>query len=355
MNLLECDGKKLLEKYSITIPKGYIIESADEITTLEPLVLKAQIPVGGRGKAGGIKVAQFYEQAKKLAEDLLSKSIKGYKVKKLLVEEKLAIQKEFYISIVLDRSVGLPIAIVSEYGGIDIENVPEEHLCKFKINPLIGLQEYMLRKIALVHKNLIEIAKNLWQLFINEDCILAEINPLVLTQDNKFVACDARIIIDDDALYRHTIEKQEFADALENEAKEKDIALVRLDGNIGVIANGAGLTMATLDMISFEGGKPGIFLDLGGGASETRVLEALNLILKANLKVILINVFGGITRCDDIALALKQFLQNNKIPLVVRLKGTKEQEAKEIIKSCNLPVVESFEDAVKITVALTNK
>lgn len=365
MKLPEYKGKEIFAKYGIPTPKGIVVSNAEQLKEFNfPCVLKAQVLVGGRGKAGGIKFADNLEEAKQKIKEILAMEIKGEKVKEVLVSEKLDISKEYYLSIALDRKEKLPLIIFSEEGGINIEEVEEEKIFKIWINPLIGISDFAIRnllsKIKIGKeegKQLADIIKKLYSLFEKEDCELAEINPLVLTRDNKFIAIDSKVIIDSDAIFRHKEYSaiEEELTPLEKKAKEKDIAFVQMDGDIGVIANGAGLTMATLDALTVFGGKGKVFLDIGGGADEEKVKDCILLMKQANPKVILLNIFGGITRCDVVALGIKEVLQKEgiNIPIVARIKGSKEEEGRTILKDAGFYSAETLEEVVKKAVELS--
>jgi succinyl-CoA synthetase beta subunit len=363
MNLLEYRAKQIFSKYNLPVPKGFVISKFEQLPQIKfPAVLKAQIPVGGRGKAGGIRFANNEKEFVNEATELLGANLLGYSIDKILAEEKLEIDKELYLSISIDRSAKLPVLMASQYGGVDVEEVDEKNIIKTHINPFIGIQDFIIRKLisklnlpSELIREFSNLVKNLYSLFKKEDAELAEINPLVITKDKKLVAGDAKLIIDTDALYRHEEYKgyESFQEHLERKASEKGIAFVRLNGNIGVIANGAGLTMATLDSISYFRGKPGIFLDLGGGAESERVKYALELMLEAKPKAIFINIFGGITRCDEVALGLKEVIQKGiDIPMVVRIKGTNEKEGSEILEGLGVKTVSSLEEGASKVVRL---
>jgi len=358
LKLYEFDAKAIFSKYGIPIPKGMVIEKIEDANTLEnfPVALKAQVLVGGRGKAGGIKFANNAEEAKGQLKELLGMQIKGFKVNRILAEEKIAIEKEFYLGFILDRAAGLPMFIASSYGGVDIEVVPEDKLFKAHIHPFIGLQPFFLRDLVNKMgekergKELAGIAKKLYKIFNELDAELAEINPLVITKDGEFIAADAKITIDDNASFRHKeIKVDEELKPLEREAKSKGISFIQLDGNIGVIANGAGLTMATLDCLNRFNGKGGVFLDLGGTDDPEKVREAFVLMLKADQKVIFLNIFGGITKCDTVALGIKDALAKEKlsVPVIARIRGRNEEEAKEILEDAGLIATANLELAAK--------
>ncbi|MCC6057132.1 MAG: ADP-forming succinate--CoA ligase subunit beta, partial [Desulfurococcaceae archaeon] len=334
-------------------------------------VLKAQVLVGGRGLAGGIKFANTPEEARDVAIELLSKSIRGEKVNKLLVEEKVCIAKELYLSLTIDRAVRKPVYIVSEMGGVEIEELAKKHpekVYKLYVDPAIGFTEYIARN-ALKFLNipwnyiqdLINIMNAMYKIMMDYDAELVEFNPLALTCDGRLVALDVKIIIDDNSLYRHPeLQKLSGRDLSEYEKKAKDLGFsyVELDGDIGVICNGAGLTMATMDSILYYGGKPANFLDLGGGAQSERIKEAVKLILThPKVKVLLINIFGGITRCDEVAMGIVKAVKETGIskPIVIRMLGTNEEEGKRILVEHGIQVFSEMDDAVKKAIEIAKQ
>jgi len=367
MKLFEYQGKQLFEKCGIAVPKGKVFERKNEISCMSfPLVLKAQVPVGGRGKAGGIQSADNEKDAKEKIASILSMTIGGYHVEKVLAEEKITVQRELYLSIVLDRSHRMPLLMASRDGGIDIESVSDDCIIKEWINPLIGIQAFHIRRIltglqlgAEVEKEISRVMSRMYQLFRTYDCELVEINPLVQTKDNKIIALDAKVIINDDALYRHPDIVPEHVEltVLEKDAKEKGISFIQLEGNIGVIANGAGLTMATLDALTHYHGRGGVFLDLGGTDDPEKVQQAFELMKKAEPKVIFLNLFGGITKCDTVAKGVKAVITKEGIhcPVITRIKGMNEDAAKEILKDAGLITATSLQDAAKISSAMAGE
>jgi succinyl-CoA synthetase beta subunit len=358
LKLYEFNAKSIFSDHGIQIPKGLVVEKQEDLNAIEkfPVAMKAQVLVGGRGKSGGIKFAKDLDEAKRHLEDLLKMEIKGFKVNKILIEEKVDIESELYLGFVLDRSEGAPMLISSSFGGVDIEDVPEDKLFKAHVNPLIGIQPFILRglidKTGMKEhaKELADVAKRLYKVFADLDAELAEINPLVITKDGKLIAADAKITIDDNASFRHKdIKVEADLKPLEREAKAKGIAFIQLDGNIGVIANGAGLTMATLDSLNRFNGKGGVFLDLGGTDDPQTVKEAFVLMHKAKPKVIFLNIFGGITKCDTVALGIKEALGSEgiKIPVVARIRGRNEEEGKKILSDAGFIATENLELAAK--------
>ena len=301
MKLHEYKAREIFERYGIPVPKGILVESAEELKEFNfPAVLKSQVLIGGRGKAGGIKFAEDIDEAKKEINELIGVNIRGYTVKKVLVTEKIEIAKELYLSIILDRSKKAGVAIITQEGGVDIEDVGEEKIYKKVINPLIGIQSFMIRDLVSKidigkeeKKKLMKIIDKLYTIFVNEDAELVEINPLAITKDNEIVAVDAKIIIDNDAIFRHLEYKNQEKELtpLEKKADEMGIIFIQLDGDIGVIANGAGLTMATLDTLSSFDGKGGVFLDLGGTDDLEKIKNSFRLMKEAKPSVIFLNLF----------------------------------------------------------------
>lgn len=370
MDLIEYKAKEVFKKYGLPTPKGVLVKSASEITRIEDIApkvaLKAQVPIGGRGKAGGIKFATSTDEAKAKAAEILAMSIKGFKVGSVLVEEALDVQKEFYLSITVDRGAKDHLIIGAAEGGVEIEGLPDEKLIKKHVRALAGLQSYQVRDIVGKYpltpdqqKALADILRKLFTLYVKEDATLAEINPLVLTKDGRLVAADAKLTIDDDSLYRHKeYEKVETTlTPLELKAKEKGIAFIQLDGKIGVIANGAGLTMATLDSLALYDGKGGVFLDLGGTDDAEQVKEAFMLLAEANPSVILINLFGGITKCDTVAEGIKNALGHleKKIPTAVRIRGLHEERAREILRDAGFVPCDTMAEVAKTAVEMEKK
>lgn len=358
MKLLEYQGKHLFERYGIPIPRGRVVDSEEEIKDIPlPCVIKAQVTIGGRGKAGLIKEARSEEEARRVATDLLGKRLKDIPVRKLLVEEKVEIDKEIYLSFSIDTSKRAYLLMASSLGGVDIESIPDEKIVKEWINPLIGLQPFNVRRVVerlnvAQRKEIYDIISGMYRIFKDYDCELVEINPLALTREGKLIALDSKIIVNDDALFRHPdlVEEDEGIDPIEREAKQKGIAFVRLDGNIGVIANGAGLTMATLDALKNYGGDAGVFLDLGGTDDVEKVKQAFQLMKKAKPKVILLNLFGGITKCDTVAKGVELVISEEGIecPIVARIKGVNEEEAREILKNAGIEAVENLHEAARL-------
>jgi succinyl-CoA synthetase beta subunit len=359
MKLFEYRGKELFVKFNIAVPKGKLVTEKRDFDDFRfPLVLKAQVPIGGRGKAGGIKVTNNVTEATANLSQILGMDIRGYTVGKVLAEEQIDIKKEMYLSISLDRTKKMPLIMASAEGGIDIESVPDNKIFKEWINPLTGIQTFHIRRImgalGLENEERKEVAKvlsNIFILFRAYDCELVEINPLVSTNESRVVALDSKIIINDDALFRHpdiTPEHVELT-SLEKDARDKGIAFIQLEGNIGVIANGAGLTMATLDALTHYKGQGGVFLDLGGTDDPEKVKQAFELMKKAKPKVIFLNLFGGITKCDTVAKGVKAVISQEGIscPVITRIKGMNEDKAKDILKDAGLITATTLQDAAQ--------
>jgi len=363
MNLYEYAAKEIFSLYKIPIPGGSAVFSAAEageiVKKLGTAVIKAQVLAGGRGKAGGIAKASNPEEAVLISHRILSMSIKGLPVKKLLVEEYKKPEKEMYLGITIDRAVRCPVIMVSSEGGVDIEEIARkspEKIVRMHINPLAGIHDYQARTLAysLDKKNPVIIAdviKKLYRVFTERDCILAEINPLALTPAGLF-ALDAKIIVDDSALSRQGL-KEEESDSPEYIAKKHGMSYVALEGDIGCIVNGAGLAMATLDMIKYHGGKPANFMDVRAGASAEQVKKALEMV-SSNIKVkaIIINIFGGITKCDEVARGIVEVLPEIKVPLVIRLTGTNEDEGRKMLEKHGIILTASTEEAAKAVAEL---
>ncbi|MDO9087829.1 MAG: ADP-forming succinate--CoA ligase subunit beta [Anaerolineaceae bacterium] len=376
MKLHEYQSKKIFERYEVPIPKGRVANIASEAKQIAEelggrVVIKSQVLVGGRGKAGGIRLAKDPKQAKEIATDILGMEIKGLPVRKILVDEIVDIDQEIYLGIINDRNFRQPVVIASSSGGVDIEEVAQfspEKIFKLAIDPLLGLQDFQVRDIALgidlrreFWKQFIKILRGLYRAYIDSDATLAEINPLVITKDKRLIALDAKMIIDDNALFRHP-ELMEFRDLdieapAEIEAQKYGLSFIKLEGDIGCMVNGAGLAMATMDIISQFGGNPANFLDIGGGAGAPKVAAALRIILSdPKVKVILINIFGGITRCDEVAKGILSALGDMKtnIPVVVRLVGTNAEEGRNLLVDAKIQTAETLVEAAEMSVLLSN-
>lgn len=359
MKLYEYVAKGILARHGIPVPEGFVATSADQIRRITgPVMIKAQVLIGGRGKAGGIKPADSVAEAKKAAGSIIGMNIHGYIAKEVLIERRLEVAKELYLGVTVDRSNRSLLLMASPDGGMDIESVPEERILMLRIDPLIGFQNFHSRKVAEFlalpkeqDAELEHICQRLVQLALMEDAELAEINPLVVTKSGHVIAGDAKMTIDSDALFRHPefAKLDEGLAPLEAKAKKEDIAFVQLDGNIGVIANGAGLTMATLDSINMFGGKAGVFLDLGGTDDPEKVKKAMLLMLEANPKVVLINIFGGITKCDTVAKGVLEAMEGQKvkIPIVARIKGVNEEQGRELLGNAGMIPASGLSEAAE--------
>ena len=365
MKLFEYRGKELFHQYGITVPKGKLVKNEKDFSDLKfPFVLKAQVPVGGRGKAGGIQSVENTSEAREKLQQILGMNIKGFCVGKVLAEEKVGIKKELYMSIMLDRSKKMPLLMISGSGGMDIESVADDQIFKEWINPFVGIQPFHIRgsisKLNLEKeesKKVAEVLSKLYTMFREYDCELVEINPLIISSKGEVIALDSKVIINDDSLFRHPDVVAEHVEltALEQDAKEKSITFIQLDGDIGVIANGAGLTMATLDALTHYKGKGGVFLDLGGTDDPEKVKQAFELMKKAKPSVIFLNLFGGITKCDTVAKGVKSVITKEGIdcPVITRIKGMNEEQAKEILKDAGLITAATLQDAAKKSCGLS--
>ena len=369
MKIHEYQAKQILAKYGVPVPRGSVAFSVDEATQVaddlasEICVVKAQIHAGGRGKGGGVKVSKGKAAIRESAEAILGMQLvthqtgpQGQKVKQLLVEEGMDIRKELYCSVLVDRGRQCVVLLASTEGGMDIEEVAEktpEKILKIFVDPGIGLRPYQASELAFslkideINPKLIRptvaVFMSLYETFIREDCSLLEINPLVLTRDGRVIALDAKLSFDDNAMYRHKenidLRDKDEDDPLEVEASEADLNYIKLDGNIGCMVNGAGLAMGTMDIIKSYGGEPANFLDVGGAANQENVEKAFRLITKdPNVKCILINIFGGIVRCDMVAAGVIAAFKNVnlKMPVVIRLEGTNSEEAHQLISQSGL-------------------
>ena len=384
MKIHEYQGKELLKKFNVPVPRGTVAHSPDEAYAAAkelaslPVVVKAQIHAGGRGKGGGVKLAKSPEEARELARQMLGMKLvthqtgpEGREVRVLLIEEGLPIDKEFYLGIVLDRASGRPVFMASAAGGMDIEEVAArapEQIFKETINPAVGFRPFQARKLAFalgLPAELVSQAarfmQSLYAAYEQMDASLLEINPFLLTKDNRLIALDAKVNFDDNALFRHP-EFRELRDLneeepLEIEASKFDLNYIKLDGNIACMVNGAGLAMATMDIIKLAGGEPANFLDVGGGASQERVEAAFRILLAdKNVRAVLINIFGGIVRCDMVARGVVGAATNLgvKVPVVVRLEGTNVEEGQRVIRESglNFTVANGMKDAAEKVVSL---
>ncbi|HEY9205103.1 MAG TPA: ADP-forming succinate--CoA ligase subunit beta [Candidatus Methanoperedens sp.] len=363
MKLYEHEAKDIFSKYDIPIPQGSPVTNAKDAGDLAKkwgtVVIKAQVTTGGRGKAGGIAITSGPEEAKSAAGRILGMSIKGLPVKKVLVEEYKKPQKELYLGITIDRKERRPIIMASTEGGMDIEEIARsspEKIIRMHINPLTGIHDYQARRLAyrLDRENALPISgaiKKLYSVFNDHDCTLAEINPLALTAQGIF-ALDAKIIIDDNALFKQEFVEEESGSP-EGLARKSGMSYVGLEGGIGCIVNGAGLAMATLDMIKQYGGEPANFMDVRAGANEEQVKTALRIVSSnMNVKAIVINIFGGLTKCDEVARGIVDVIQEVKVPLVVRLAGTNEKEGRQVLGKYGITMATSTEEAAMEAVKL---
>jgi succinyl-CoA synthetase beta subunit len=392
MNIHEYQGKELFRKYGIPVPKGIpafsvaeAVRAAEQLieeTGGEVVVVKAQIHAGGRGKGGGVKVVKGAAAAKEAAEKILGMQLvthqtgpEGKKVQRLLVEQGLPIARELYLALVVDRDTRRVVVMASTEGGMDIEEVAEKHpekILKVAVDPAVGLMPYEARQLAfglgLTGKTIGEFSKlaaNLYELFVKEDCALAEVNPLIVTKDDHVMALDAKLNFDANADFRHVAAWDGWRDmseenATEIEAKKTGLSYIQLDGNIGCLVNGAGLAMATMDIIKYFGGEPANFLDVGGGANKEQVTKAFKIILSSkDVKGIFVNIFGGIMKCDIIAegvvAATKEL--GLSVPLVVRLAGTNVEQGREILNNSGLKITAAtdMKDGAQKIVELVKK
>lgn len=382
MNIHEYQAKKILNAFHVNTGSGDVAETIEEATEIAkelkgPVwVVKVQIHAGGRGKAGGVKLCKTLDEVKDYSQSLLGSNLithqtgpKGQKVRKIYIENAANFAKEFYLSFVLNRSTSQVCIIASREGGTDIEEVAEKHpdkIINLSISPSSGIQGYHARRIAEVlgildySKELLNLLNGLYEAFTEYDCSLIEINPLVITTEGELLALDAKVSFDDNALFRHksiqALHDPFEEEAAETEAKAYELSYVKLDGNIGCLVNGAGLAMATMDIIKHYGGAPANFLDVGGGADKERVCKAFQIILKdPGVKAILVNIFGGIMRCDIIAQGIIEAANEIKlnVPLVVRLQGTNNELGKKILKESGLNIIaaDSLDEAAQKAVA----
>lgn len=368
MKVHEYQAKDLFAKYGMPVDKHLLAHSADEAVEayhqlgLKTVVIKAQVHTGGRGKAGGVKLASSDEEVRMYAEQILGMDIKGFIVDRILIGEAVDIMSEYYVSILVDRNTKTPILMLSREGGMEIEQVAHEtpeKIVKIAIDPLVGLPTYKAREAAFALfddmaqvKQATPIFQKLYTLFVEQDASLAEINPLVVDRSGNIRAIDAKMTFDDNALYRHediaALNEPTEAEKKELYAKEKGFSYVNLGGKIGCMVNGAGLAMATMDMIKLYGGEPANFLDIGGSSNPQKIVEAMKLLLAdSHVKVVLINIFGGITRCDDVAKGLIEAFEqiDTDIPIVIRLTGTNEAEGRALLEGTKFTVATTMSDA----------
>ncbi|NLY23732.1 MAG: ADP-forming succinate--CoA ligase subunit beta [Bacteroidales bacterium] len=376
MKIHEYQAKEIFANYGLPVDKSSVCRTVDDAVKayeqldVQKVIVKAQVHTGGRGKAGGVKLASDEIELRRHAAAILGMDIKGFTVDRILIGEAVDIDKEYYVSYVIDRSSKSTILMLSKEGGMDIEEVARtapEKIHKFVIDPSIGIPDYLAREAAFKLFNDIKLVRQaavifqkLYKLFVESDASLAEINPLVLTREGRIMAIDAKMTFDDNALYRHTkiaaLNEPTEEEKKEQSAKSKGFSYVHLGGEIGCMVNGAGLAMATMDMIKLYGGNPANFLDIGGSSNPTKVIEAMKLLLSdKNVKVVLINIFGGITRCDDVASGLLEAFRQIKteIPIVIRLTGTNEKEGRAMLQGTPFHVAGTMGEATEKAVALT--
>src|SRR3954470_19085415 len=361
MDLLEYQGKQLFAKHGVPVPDGKpastvadAVDAADELGY--PVVVKAQVLIGGRGKAGGIKLAKNREEAEEHATAILGMDIRGFTVHELDVEKASDIAEEYYAAILLDRTEKKPMAMLSRMGGMDVEEIAEKDpnaIVRLHVDALEGFQDFHGRRLAFDSKIASDVVRpvggllsKLYETFVEEDAVLVEVNPLLLTGDREVMALDAKVTIDGNSVYRHpdtaAFRNVSAEDPQERMAKERNLTYVKLDGNVGILGNGAGLVMSTLDVVAQAGGKPANFLDAGGGSKAEAIVDAVEVILSnPKVKAVLFNIFGGITRCDEIARGLIEAFAQVKptVPFVVRLDGTNDKEGRELLAEANLPNV----------------
>ncbi len=369
MRLHEYQSKEIFSTVQVPIPRGRLASTPSEAKHIteelgNTVVLKAQVLVGGRGKAGGVRLVKSPEEAEEEASKILGNRIKDIPVRRLLVEEAVKIQQEIYLGMTVDRENGDTLMIASAEGGVDIEEVARvspEKIFTIHINPLLGLKNYQSRNLATeievpraLWRDFVALTQRLYQAYCSLDATLIEINPLVITTGNRLMALDGKIIIDDNALFRHLdlVDKRDISaePPEEIEARKFGLAYIKLSGNIGCLVNGAGLAMATMDIIQLAGGQPANFLDIGGGASAEKVRAALRIILAdPQVKTVLINIFGGITRCDEVANGIRHTLEEieTELPFIIRLVGTNEEEGRRILADANLASAASLREAAE--------
>jgi len=373
LNLHEYQAKEFLRREGVPIPSGEVASTPAEAAAIaqkigRPVVVKAQVLTGGRGKAGGVKLAQTPAEAEAVASKILGMDIRGHLVRKVLVTDAAAIAREIYLGAIVDRSTRSVVLMVSAEGGVEIEEVARtapEKIMRISIDPYLGFSDYQGREIGFALgldarqvRVFSQIARALVNTLVTNDASLLEINPLAVTPSGELLGLDAKMVIDDNALYRHSefeaLRDVEAEDPIERRAREEGITYIKLDGTVGCVVNGAGLAMATMDVIKLHGAEPANFLDIGGGARSERVAAALSLILSdAKVKAVLFNIFGGITRCDEVARGIVSALDSlggAKVPIVVRLAGVNEAEGREILKQANIVAVSSMSEAAQAVV-----
>jgi succinyl-CoA synthetase beta subunit len=376
LKLQEYRSKEILAQYGVPLQAGQVATTPDEAaaiarTIARSVVIKAQVLVGGRGKAGGVKLADTPDEAARAAEAILGMSIKGITVRTVLVAPAASIAKEFYLGLILDRAAKAITVIASAEGGVEIEETARtnpEAVLRLRLHPLIGLQEHNVRRVAFflgirpdLRREFRQVLRGLYDAFIGTDADLAEINPLAVTEDGRLTALDAKIVLDDSGLARHPdielMRDLNEEEPSETAARQAGINFIKLDGSIGCMVNGAGLAMTTMDLVKLAGGEPANFLDIGGGAKADKVAAAFRIILDdPNVKAILINIFGGITRGDEVARGIVEARSTltRDVPMVVRIVGTNAEEAKPILAQANLITADSLDEAAAKAVAAAN-
>ena len=373
MKLHEYLSKRIFAEHGVPIPKGEVAETPQEAQAAAeklgpPVVVKAQVLVGGRGKAGGIQLAQTAEEARDHTEAILNLSLKGLPVRKVLIDQAANIAEEIYLGITNDRAARKPVMMVSAEGGVDIEEVASrtpEKIIKCHIDPLMGLQNYQARDLAAgidlsrqLWRAFGKIAYGLWEAYNDSDATLAEINPLVVTKEGDLLAVDGKMVLDDNALFRHpdlaALRDTDVDAPAEIQAREHGLSYIKLEGNIGCMVNGAGLAMTTMDIIKLFGGEPANFLDIGGGASAEKVAAALEIILSDDrVETVLFNIFGGITRCDLVARGILEALEtvDSEVPMIARLVGTNAKEGRQLLTDAEMQTAATLAQAAEMAVA----
>ena len=363
MDLLEYQGKQLFARHGVAVPEGRPARSVDDAVAATdevgyPCVIKAQVKIGGRGKAGGIKIARSREEAREHAEAILGMDIRGFTVHELWIEAASDIAEELYASIVFDRAAKAPLFMLSTRGGMDIEQVAERDpaaIARLHVDPLVGFQDFHGRRLVFeagVAPDLVRpigtMLASLYDAFVKEEAMLVEVNPLIVTKSREVAALDAKVTLDDNALFRHPdnagLRDLSSEDEQERMAQERGLTYVKLDGDVGIVGNGAGLVMSTLDVVAQAGGSPANFLDAGGGSKADAIVAAVEVILSdPKVKAVLFNIFGGITRCDEVAKGLIEAFERVRpqVPFVVRLDGTNDQEGRRLLDEASLPGVHS--------------
>ena len=372
MNLHEYRSKEIFARYGLPVPRGRVVCGANEAREVAgwlgtPVVVKAQVLAGGRGKAGGIQMARTPDEAEQAAGRILGMRINGLLVRQVLIEEAVEVGEEVYLGLTIDRAARRVVMMASEEGGVEIEEVARttpDKIVRTVIEPALGLRDFQVRGLAFqigldssLVSGFVGIGRGLYQVFMDTDAFLAEINPLVVTRSGRFSGVDAKLVLDDNALYRHpdlvALRDEAGEDPLEREARQLGLSYIRLDGTIGCMVNGAGLAMATMDMVQRYGGAPANFLDVGGGANSSKVSAALRILLSdRNVKAVLLNVFGGITRCDEVAEGIVEALREVRpqVPVIARLVGTNEKEGNRTLLEAGITMAESLDEAARVAV-----